>query len=78
MVATINKKIPKLSDQQIVFEFMKLVASTGNGYNFIVPAFAQIGSFNQLPLQFYLFSDGLFILSADDEYHTWLVVKSLE
>ncbi|WP_182440219.1 tetratricopeptide repeat protein [Colwellia sp. RSH04] len=68
MVATINKKIPTLSDQQIVFEFMKLVASTGNGHNFIVPAYAKIGAFNQLPLQFYLFSDGLFIVSAEEEY----------
>lgn len=68
MVATINKKIPTLSDQQIVFEFMKLVASTGNGHNFIVPAYAKTGSFNQLPLQFYLFSDGLFIVAAEEEY----------
>lgn len=68
MVAIIHKKIPTLSDQQIVFEFMKLLASTGNGHNFIVPAYAKRGSFSQLPLQFYLFSDGLFIVAADEEY----------
>lgn len=69
MVENINTKIPMLSDHQIVFEFMKLVASTGNGHNFIVPAYAKIGSFNQFPFQFYLFSDGLFIVGADKEYH---------
>ena len=68
MVVSIRKKIPSLSDQEIVFEFMKLVAAMGNGHNFIVPAYAEKGSFNQLPLQFYQFSDGLFIVGADKEY----------
>ncbi|WP_068544360.1 tetratricopeptide repeat protein [Thalassotalea crassostreae] len=68
MVASISKKIPSLSDQAIVFEFMKLVAAMDNGHNFIVPAYADKGSFNQLPLQFYQFSDGLFIVRADKGY----------
>jgi len=68
MVVNINNKIPSLSDQEITFEFMKLVAAMGNGHNFIVPAYAQKGSFNQLPLQFYKFTDGLYIVGADQQY----------
>lgn len=68
MVANLSSKIPSMSDQEIVFEMMKLVATLGNGHNFIVPAYAKKGSFNQLPFQFYLFSDGLFIVGADKEY----------
>jgi len=68
MIADTRKKIPSLSDQEIVFELMKLVAVLGNGHNFIVPAYANKGSFNQLPLQFYKFSDGLFIVGADNQY----------
>lgn len=68
MVISISDKIPSLSDQEIVFEFMKLVAAMGNGHNFIVPTYAEKGSFNQLPLQFYKFSDGLFIVGADQQY----------
>ena len=65
MVASIYEKIPSLSDQEIVFEFMTLVSALGNGHNFIIPTFNEKGSFNQLPLQFYKFSDGLFIVAAD-------------
>ncbi len=77
MVASIRKKIPLLSDQEIVFEMMKLVAATGNGHNFIVPTYAKIGSFSQLPLQFYQFSDGLFIVGADKEYQQLIGSKVL-
>ncbi|MFT6732000.1 MAG: hypothetical protein ACJAS9_000175 [Polaribacter sp.] len=68
MVASISDKIPSLSDREIVFGFMKLVAAMGNGHNFIVPTYSDRGSFNQLPLQFYKFSDGLFIVGADQQY----------
>ncbi|MEW6983514.1 hypothetical protein AAD001_12755 [Colwelliaceae bacterium 6471] len=68
MVSDISNKIPALSDQEIVFEFMQLVAAMGNGHNFIVPTYAEKGSFTQLPLQFYKFSDGLFIVGADQPY----------
>lgn len=68
MVADIDRKIPTLSDKEIIFKFMELVSSLGNGHNFIIPTFNEKGGFNQLPVQFYKFSDGLFIVSADEEY----------
>jgi len=75
MVASISNKIPFLSDQEIVFEFMKLVAAMGNGHNFIIPTYSEKGSFNQLPLQFYKFSDGLFIVNADQQYQLFVGSK---
>ncbi|MFT5298917.1 MAG: hypothetical protein ACI9YH_004969 [Colwellia sp.] len=72
MVANISDRIPSLSDKEIVFELMKLVSSMGNGHNFIIPAYAKKGSFNQLPLQLYQFSDGLFIVGADKEYQQFI------
>jgi tetratricopeptide (TPR) repeat protein len=71
-VASISNKIPTLSDQEIVFEFMTLVSSLGNGHNFIVPAYAPKGAFDQLPMQFYQFNDGLFIVSADQAYQQFV------
>lgn len=68
MVADIDRKIPTLSDKEIIFKFMKLVSSLGNGHNFIIPTFNEKGAFNQLPVQFYKFSDGLFIVGADEAY----------
>jgi tetratricopeptide (TPR) repeat protein len=77
IVASISNKIPSLSDKEIVFEFMKLVSTMGNGHNFIVPAYAKKGSFNQIPLQFYQFSDGLFIVGADKNHQKLVGSKVL-
>lgn len=64
----IEQEIPDLSDQQIVFKFMQLLASVGNGHNFIVPTHSLKGDFTQLPVQFYWFSDGIYIVKAKDSY----------
>ena len=64
----IAENIPNLSDQQIVFQFMELLASLGNGHNFIVPAHSLKGAFTRLPVQFYWFSDGIYIVSTTSEY----------
>jgi len=71
-VNDIHRRIPELSDQQVVFAFMQLLGTLGNGHNLIVPAFGEKGSFNQLPMQFYWFSDGLFVVNASEPYRQWI------
>ena len=78
MVADIDKKIPSLSDQEIIFKFMELVSSLGNGHNFIIPTFNEKGAFNQLPVQFYKFSDGIFIVNADDAYRELIGLRVIQ
>ena len=68
----IHRRIPELSDQQVVFNLMQLLGSLGNGHNFIIPAFGEKGSFTQLPMQFYWFSDGLYVVGASDAYKRWI------
>ncbi|QTL36444.1 hypothetical protein [Pseudoalteromonas viridis] len=67
-VAQIDKRIPALSDQQVVFELMQLLGMLENGHNFIIPAWGKAGNTQQLPVQFYLFEEGLFIVAADPDY----------
>ncbi|QPG57995.2 hypothetical protein FM038_011430 [Shewanella eurypsychrophilus] len=67
-VDSITADIPDLTDQQIVFRMMQLLASVGNGHNFIVPTHSLKGSFNRLPVSFYWFNDGLYIVSANERY----------
>ncbi|MFT5088880.1 MAG: hypothetical protein ACI8PG_003246 [Planctomycetota bacterium] len=74
-ISNINKRIPSLTDQQVVFEFMQLLGSVGNGHNFIIPGLGAKGSFSQIPLQFYWFSDGLYIVGANEEYQQWIGSK---
>ncbi|WP_100640825.1 tetratricopeptide repeat protein [Alteromonas facilis] len=61
-------EIPNLSDHQIVFGLMELLGNIGNGHNFIIPAWGKLGNFQQLPVQFYQFADGLYVVKASDEY----------
>ena len=67
-VHSIRKAINTSGDQQIVFEFMSLLGVLGNGHNLIIPAWGKYGSFTQLPMQFYWFSDGLYIVDAEQPY----------
>jgi tetratricopeptide (TPR) repeat protein len=71
-VSDINRRIPQFTDKQIVFAFMQLLGTMGNGHNFIIPAFGEKGSFNQLPMQFYWFADGLFVVGAAEAYKNWI------
>ncbi|MFA0811314.1 S41 family peptidase [Microbulbifer epialgicus] len=64
----IETNISNLTDQEIVFEFMQLLASVGNGHNFIVPTQSLKGTFSQLPIYFYWFNDGIYIVSADQSH----------
>ncbi|BBN82769.1 hypothetical protein PA25_27540 [Pseudoalteromonas sp. A25] len=67
-VDALHKRIPQLSDEQIVFGFMQLIGLLDNGHNILIPAWGAHGNFAQLPVQFYLFNDGLYIVAASDEY----------
>jgi tetratricopeptide (TPR) repeat protein len=65
---SIAENIPNLNDQQIVFQFMELLAAVGNGHNFIVPTHSLKGAFTRLPIQFYWFNDGIYIVKANSGY----------
>ncbi|KAF7785531.1 hypothetical protein PRUB_a4206 [Pseudoalteromonas rubra] len=76
-VAQIDKRIPALRDQQIVFELMQLLGMLENGHNFIIPAWGKAGNYQQLPVQFYLFEEGLFIVAADPDYQHFVGMQVL-
>jgi tetratricopeptide (TPR) repeat protein len=64
----IETELAELTDQQVVFRMMELLGALGNGHNFIVPTNAKQGVFSKLPLQFYWFNDGVYIVNADAPY----------
>lgn len=74
-VASIDKAIPIMIDQQIIFQFMELIALLGNGHNLLIPAWGEKGNFQQLPFQFYQFSDGLYITKASSDYQQYIGYK---
>jgi hypothetical protein len=71
-IEQINAIAGSLSDEQIVVELMKVIGSLGNGHNLIIPTSPNKGALKKLPVQFYQFSDGLFIVDAEEDYQQWI------
>lgn len=74
-VESIRQRIPALSDTQAVLEVMKLMADLGVGHTEIVPRRAEFA--NTLPLKFFLFQEGLFVVAADPKYQDLLGAQVL-
>ncbi len=67
-VTSLANRIAKLTDPQMVVEIMKLLRSLGDGHTGLLlppetPDYAQA-----LPLQFFLFKEGLYITGGDPKY----------
>jgi len=67
----LHNNIPSLSSQQIIVEFMKLVASIEDGHTWLLPQQAATG-YRMLPLRVYHFSDGLFVTDADSGFQSMI------
>lgn len=74
-ITAIEHAIPRLTDAQIIYQFMELIALLGNGHNLLIPAWGEAGNFHQLPFQFYQFSDGLYITKASSDYQEYVGYK---
>ncbi|MDQ6786332.1 MAG: hypothetical protein M3033_05880 [Acidobacteriota bacterium] len=73
-VKVLNDAIPKLTDTQIRIEMAKLMQLVGDGHTAF---YDQIGP-ESLPMQFYLFDEGLFIISAEPKYKDLLGAQILK
>lgn len=64
-VAILDRKVPKLTDMQIVIEMMKLTAAVGDGHTMIYAFFERPELLQNVPVEFAFFEEGLFIVAAD-------------
>ncbi|MDY8137494.1 S41 family peptidase [Aquimarina sp. 2201CG5-10] len=74
-ITDIKSKIESLPNEQIVVELMKLIGRLGNGHNLIIPTSPKEGALKKLPVQFYQFNDGIFIIDTEKGYEQWLGYK---
>lgn len=71
---TLYRSIDKRTDAQIVLELMKLMVLVGDGHSSIFPP--SRGEFKlTMPVQYYLFKDGLYIVAAHPKYRHLLGSK---
>ncbi|GAA3600036.1 S41 family peptidase [Flavivirga amylovorans] len=74
-ILKLKTNIVSLSDEQIIVELMKIIGSLGNGHNLIIPTSPNKGALKKLPVQFYQFNDGLFIVDAEKGFEQWIGYK---
>ena len=72
LISELKLNINSISDEQIVVELMKVFGSLGNGHNLIIPTSPNKGALKNLPVQFYEFNDGLFIVDAEKGFEQWI------
>lgn len=69
-VARLHDAIPKLSDDRVIVELMRLVARIGDAHTRV--DWARREEFTRLPLALHWFSDGCFVVEAATEYRETL------
>jgi tetratricopeptide (TPR) repeat protein len=67
-VARLDAAIPRLTDMQIVVEMNKLLRPLGDGHAWLWPADEDETFRQRLPVQFYLFAEGLFVVAAESAH----------
>lgn len=66
--AALKESVIQFSDERMVFELEKLMFYMHDGHSYVLPFAAKIGPSYYMPLEFYIFSDGVFIINADEPY----------
>jgi len=77
-LAKLRKEIPKLTDTQITIALMKMIRYIGDGHSNIFLPVSKPEFKQTLPIQFYLFEEGLYIISADPKYKDLLGSRVLQ
>ena len=76
-VRALDDSIPKLTDIQVAIELMKLMVKLGDGHTGILGSATRAEFQQMLPMQFYLFQEGLFIIAVDPKYKELLGAQVL-
>jgi hypothetical protein len=67
-IESLKINIAAYSDERMLIELQRLMFYLGDGHSYIFPFGAKIKQSFFLPLQFYVFSDGVFVIDADDAH----------
>jgi hypothetical protein len=62
----LKKRIAAYSDERMLIELGRLMYHLGDGHSYILPLGSKLTESQFLPLRFYEFSDGMFVVDADE------------
>jgi hypothetical protein len=70
--AVLSRNVARYSDERMLFEMQRLAAFVGDGHTYILPLGARRVPGTVLPVRFYLFSDGLYVVDAQPGWESWI------
>lgn len=76
-VKKLDDQIPRLTDLQISIELMKFVAKGGDAHTMVFGFWERPEFLQTIPVDLFLFEEGLFITAADSRYHDLLGAQVL-
>ncbi len=68
----LRARVPELNDERVLVELQRLMVHLGDGHSFVLPFGADRVESRMLPIRFYLFSDGLFVIDAERGQEQWI------
>src|SRR5882724_547979 len=74
--ADLKTKVAGFSDERMLLELERLAYYMHDGHSYILPVARRVQTFC-MPIQFYLFSDGTYIIDADEPYKNLIGCKVL-
>ncbi len=73
----LSENVPRYSDERILAEFEHLASFAGDGHTYILPFGSRRVTAHMLPLRFFSFPDGVFIIDAFPGYERWIGSKAI-
>jgi hypothetical protein len=74
--ADLKTKVARFSDERMLLELERLAFYMHDGHSYILPVARRVQTV-YMPIQFYLFSDGTYIIDADEPYKNLIGCKVL-
>lgn len=66
--AALRESVDRFSDERMAFELEKLMYHMHDGHSYVLPFVPNRSQIYYLPVHFYVFNDGVFIIDADEPY----------
>ena len=74
----LKKKITRLSDNEIILEIIRIMRKMNDGHSWAMPPFEHPDFKMTLPLLFYQFREGLYVIAGDPKYKDLLGSQVIE
>ena len=68
----LKKNVAEFSDERMLTELEKLMYYMHDGHSYVLPIATKGPPAHCLPLYFYLFADGVYLIDADEPYRRWI------